>query len=89
MAVHIKDGPEEVVRAGMFTVAKCNCGRPWLIELGTEQLLCALQASSAASERAFSKAGLIVNAKRVVLQPDRVDHLSLIAWASAAATTEE
>ena len=84
MAVHINDGQEKVVRPGKFAVAKRNCCSALFVELCTERLLCALQASSAASKRAFSKAGLIVSAKRVVLQPNRVDHLSLVAWASAA-----
>jgi hypothetical protein len=39
-----------------------------------------MQASSAASERSFSKAGLIVVAKRMVLNPDNVDRLSLVGW---------
>ena len=39
-----------------------------------------LQASTAASERSFSKAGLIVAAKRMVMTPVNVDRLSLVGW---------
>jgi len=39
-----------------------------------------VQASSASSERSFSKAGLIVVAKRMVLKPQNVDRLSLVGW---------
>ena len=39
-----------------------------------------LQASTAASERSFSKAGLIVAAKRMVMTPANVDRLSLVGW---------
>ena len=42
-----------------------------------------LQASSASSERSFSKAGLIVTAKRMLLKPENVDHLSLLGWQMA------
>ena len=42
-----------------------------------------LQASSASSERSFSKASLIVTAKRMVLKPENVDHLSLLGWQMA------
>ena len=41
--------------------------------------LCA-QASSATSERAFSKAGLIVSKKRQRLTADHVDGISLMGW---------
>ena len=39
-----------------------------------------MQASSASSERSFSKAGLIVAAKRMVMTPANVDRLSLVRW---------
>ena len=39
-----------------------------------------LQASTAASEWSFSKAGLIVAAKRMVMTPANVDRLSLVRW---------
>ena len=39
-----------------------------------------LQASSAASERSFSKGGLIVSKKRQCLTGARVDGLSLVGW---------
>ena len=41
--------------------------------------LCA-QASSATSERAFSKAGLIISKKRQRLTSDHVDGISLLGW---------
>ena len=41
--------------------------------------LCA-QASSATSERAFSKAGLIISKKRQRLTADHVDGISLLGW---------
>ena len=41
--------------------------------------LCA-QASSAISERAFSKAGLIMSRKRQRLMANRVDGISLMGW---------
>ena len=37
-----------------------------------------MQATSAASERSFSKAGLIVVAKRMVMSPFHVDDLHLV-----------
>lgn len=40
----------------------------------------ALQASSAASERSFSRAGLIVTKKRHCLREERIDGLSLVGW---------
>ena len=39
-----------------------------------------LQASTIASERSFSKAGLIVAARRMVMTPANVDRLSLVGW---------
>ena len=39
-----------------------------------------LQASSAASERSFSKSGLIVSKKRQCLKAERVDGLTLVGW---------
>ena len=39
-----------------------------------------IQAMSAASERSFSKAGLIVVAKRMVMSPIHVDDLHLVGW---------
>ena len=42
--------------------------------------LLSLQASSAASERSFSKGGLIVSKKRHCLSGARVDGLSLVGW---------
>lgn len=42
--------------------------------------LLSLQASSAASERSFSKGGLIVSKKRQCLSGARVDGLSLVGW---------
>ena len=39
-----------------------------------------LQASTAASERSFSKVGLIVAAKRMVMTPANMDRLSLVGW---------
>ena len=41
--------------------------------------LCA-QASSATSERAFSKAGLVISKKRQRLTADHVDGISLLGW---------
>ena len=47
-------------------------------------MLCvSVQASSSASERAFSKAGLIVVAKRMVMTPYHVDDLHLVGWRMA------
>ena len=40
----------------------------------------ATQASSAYSERSFSKAGLICARKRMMLKPEHVDALSLLGW---------
>ena len=40
----------------------------------------ATQASSACSERSFSKAGLICSRKRMMLKPEHVDALSLLGW---------
>ena len=40
----------------------------------------AAQASSATSERSFSKSGLIVQKRRMQLRPDNVDALSLLGW---------
>ena len=40
----------------------------------------ATQASSACSERSFSKAGLICGRKRMMLKPEHVDALSLLGW---------
>ena len=40
----------------------------------------ATQATSATSERCFSKAGAIVTKRRVVLTPGHVDELSFMAW---------
>ena len=42
-----------------------------------------MKASSAASDRSFSKAGLVVTAKRMVLKEDNVDTLCLLGWAMA------
>ena len=42
-----------------------------------------IQATSAASERSFSKAGLIVVAKRMVMSPFHVDDLHLVGWRMA------
>ena len=42
-----------------------------------------VQASSCASERSFSKAGLIVAAKRMVMTPYHVDDLHLVGWRMA------
>ena len=39
-----------------------------------------VQASSAASKRAFSKAGLVINKKRQGLTADHVDGISLLGW---------
>ena len=44
-----------------------------------------MQATSAASERSFSKAGLIVVAKRMVMTPYHVDSLHLLGWRMAEA----
>lgn len=41
------------------------------------------QASSACSERSFSKAGLIVTKKRMMLTPEHVDAASLVGWCAA------
>ena len=38
------------------------------------------QASSACSERSFSKAGLICGRNRMMLKPEHVDALSLLGW---------
>lgn len=43
------------------------------------RVLC-MQASSAASERSFSKGGLIVSKKRQCLKGAKVDGLSLVGW---------
>ena len=40
----------------------------------------AIQASSACSERSFSKAGLICARKWMMLKPEHVDALSLLGW---------
>ena len=40
----------------------------------------ATQASSACSERSFSKADLICARKRMMLKPEHVDTLSLLGW---------
>ena len=40
----------------------------------------ATQASSACSERSFSKAGLICARKRMMLKSEHVDALSLLGW---------
>ena len=42
-----------------------------------------MQATSAASERSFSKAGLIVVAKRMVMSPFNLDDLHLVGWRMA------
>ena len=42
-----------------------------------------VQALSATSERSFSKAGLIVVAKRMVMSPFHVDDLHLVGWRMA------
>ena len=42
-----------------------------------------IQATSAASERSFSKAGLIVVAKRMVISPFNMDDLHLLGWRTA------
>ena len=42
-----------------------------------------MQATSAASERSFSKAGLIVAAKRMVMNPFNMDDLHLLGWCMA------
>ena len=42
--------------------------------------LLSLQASSAASERSFSKGGLIVSKKQQCLSDARVDGLLLVGW---------
>ena len=39
-----------------------------------------VQASSATSERAFSKAGLVISKKRQRLTADHVDSISLLGW---------
>ena len=44
-----------------------------------------MQASSIASERSFSKAGLIVVAKRMVMNSENVDALHLLGWRMAEA----
>ena len=41
------------------------------------------QASSAASERSFSKAGLIATKKRIALSTENVDRLSVLSWDAA------
>ena len=43
-----------------------------------------MKASSAASERSFSKAGLVVTAKRMLLKAENVDYLCLVGWGMAA-----
>ena len=40
----------------------------------------ATQASSACSERSFSKVGLICGRKRMMLKPEHVDALSMLGW---------
>ena len=58
---------------------KSNCGQfPNLAKLARRRL--SAQASSACSERSFSKAGLIVTKKRMALRPENVDGLSLLGW---------
>ena len=58
---------------------KSNCGQfPNVAKLARRRL--SAQASSACSERSFSKAGLIVSKKRMVLRPENVDGLSLLGW---------
>ena len=42
-----------------------------------------MQATSAANERSFSKAGLIVVTKRMVMSPFHVDDLHLVGWRMA------
>ena len=53
-------------------------GNPNIVDLVRRQV-CA-QASSATSERAFSKAGLIIIKKRQRLTSDHVDGISLLGW---------
>ena len=53
-------------------------GHPEIADLARRRL-CA-QASSATSERAFSKAGLIISKKRQRLTADHVDGISLLGW---------
>ena len=50
------------------------------IVAGVARRCLALQASSAASERSFSKSGLIVSKKRQCLKAQRVDGLTLVGW---------
>ena len=51
---------------------------PDIVGLAKRQLFA--QASSATSERAFSKAGLVISKKRQRLTPDHVDSISLLGW---------
>ena len=52
----------------------------WPNVAGIARRRLATQATSAASERSFSKAGLIVSRKRMMLTPQHVDGLSLLGW---------
>ena len=55
-----------------------------LCKSGIVALVCVfMQATSAASERSFSKAGLIVAAKRMVMTPWNMDDLHLVGWRMA------
>lgn len=58
---------------------KSHKGRFPAVEALARRRLCT-QASSATSERAFSKAGRIVTKRRLTLTPRHVDELSLLAW---------
>ena len=66
-----------------------ECGLPSLwcaypCDSVAEALACVcMQATSAASERSFSKAGLIVVAKRMVMTHFHVDDLHLVGWRMA------
>ena len=56
----------------------------YVCKSGIVGLVCVfMQTTSAASERSFSKAGLIVVAKRMVMTPFNMDDLHLVGWRMA------